>query len=125
MARRLQKDGRASYHSRMPVIYHLVLPTAWQEKPADAFGASSLADEGFIHCSFADQVARSANRFYADASALLVLTIDTTRLTSPLREELASNGQHFPHVYGPINRDAVTAVVPMTRGSDGRWQFGH
>ena len=109
----------------MATIYHLVTPSTWQERLDEPLRVPSLADEGFIHCSFADQVARSANRFYADASALLVLTIDTTRLTSPLREELASNGQHFPHVYGPINRDAVTAVVPMTRGSDGRWQFGH
>jgi glutathione S-transferase len=107
----------------MATIYHLVLPSAWQLRPDESFHAPSLEQEGFIHCSFADQVTRSANRFYADAAELLLLTIDTTRLTSPLREEVASNGQLFPHIYGPINRDAVTAVVPMTRGSDGRWQF--
>ena len=109
----------------MATIYHLVTPSTWQERPDEPLRVPSLADEGFIHCSFADQVARSANRFYADAAELLVLTIDTTPLTSPLREELGSNGQLFPHIYGPINRDAVTEVVPMARVNDGRWQFGH
>jgi uncharacterized protein (DUF952 family) len=107
----------------MRPIYHLVLPSVWELNSAQPYRADSLATEGFIHCSFADQVARSANRFYAGATDLLILTIDSTRLASPIREELAANGEQFPHIYGPINRDAVSAVVPMTRGADGQWVF--
>jgi uncharacterized protein (DUF952 family) len=107
----------------MRPIYHLVLRSAWEHDPGQPFEASSLADEGFIHCSYADQVVRSANRFYADATDLLLLTIDTSRLSSLLREEPAGNGALFPHIYGPINRDAVTSAVPLQRGADGRWVF--
>jgi uncharacterized protein (DUF952 family) len=107
----------------MRPIYHLVLRPVWEHEPTLPYRADSLSTEGFIHCSFAEQVAGAANRFYAEANELLVLTIDTTRLNSPLREEPASNGEVFPHIYGPINRDAVTAAVPLKRGGDGRWLF--
>jgi uncharacterized protein (DUF952 family) len=107
----------------MRPIYHLVLRSLWERDPAQPYRANSLETEGFIHCCFAEQVAGSANRFYAGASDLLVLTIDATRLSSPLREEAAASGKLYPHIYGPINRDAVSTAVPLTRGSDGRWMF--
>jgi uncharacterized protein (DUF952 family) len=107
----------------MQPIYHLVLRSAWERDPSQPYRADSLATEGFIHCSLAGQVAGAANRFYADAKDLIVVTIDTSRLSSPLREEPAANGELFPHIYGPLNRDAVTAAVPLKRGEDGRWVF--
>lgn len=107
----------------MPTIYHLVLRRVWDENADRPYRAESLANEGFIHCSFAQQVARSANRFYADAADLLLLHIDAERLSSPLREEESESGEIFPHIYGPLNRDAVVKVEALARGSDGRWQF--
>ena len=107
----------------MPMIYHLVSRRLWEEAADQPYRAASLASEGFIHCSFADQVAGSANRFYAGENDLLVLHIDPARLTSPLREEASGSGEMFPHIYGPINRDAVLAAQPLARGADGRWQF--
>jgi uncharacterized protein (DUF952 family) len=107
----------------MPPIYHLATPEAWATHPAEDYRAASLESEGFIHCSSAHQVAWAANRFCRDAAALLVLEIETARLTSPLRIEPAGSGEEFPHVYGPINRSAVVAVVPLTRGSAGEWLF--
>jgi uncharacterized protein (DUF952 family) len=107
----------------MPAIYHLVLRCVWEEHPDQPYRAESLASEGFIHCSFAAQVASSANRFYADARDLLVLRIDPARLTSPLREEASGSGEVFPHIHGPLHRDAVVAAESLTRDTDGRWQF--
>src|SRR5437868_1957232 len=106
----------------MPRIYHLVTPATWTEAGGD-YRTDSLAGEGFIHCSFAEQVARSANRFYAGAADLLVLHIDPDRLTAPLRTEAAGSGEFFPHVHGPINRAAVVAVETLRRGPDGGWVF--
>jgi uncharacterized protein (DUF952 family) len=57
----------------MRTLYHLVLRSAWEKSSDQPYRADSLTDEGFIHCSYADQVARSANRFYAEQSELLVL----------------------------------------------------
>jgi uncharacterized protein (DUF952 family) len=107
----------------MEPVYHLVAPEAWERDPSQAYCADSLATEGFIHCSYARQVAPAANRFYASAPELLVLTIDTTRLASPLREEPAATGELFPHIHGPLNRDAVRAAVPLKRDGNNRWFF--
>jgi uncharacterized protein (DUF952 family) len=107
----------------MRTIYHLVRKDAWAANPDQPYRADSLASEGFIHCSFADQVAWAANRFYPDQPDLLVLHIDPARLISPLREEESGTAGVFPHVYGPINRDAVVTVLALGRGVDGRWEF--
>jgi uncharacterized protein (DUF952 family) len=107
----------------MPTIYHLVLRRVWEQNADEPYQTDSLATEGFIHCSFAQQVTASANRFYAAAADLLLLHIDADRLTSTLREEASGTGEVFPHIYGPLNRDAVAAVEPLKRGPDGLWQF--
>jgi uncharacterized protein (DUF952 family) len=107
----------------MRAIYHLVLRRVWEQNVAEPYRADSLTSEGFIHCSFAEQVAWAANRFYADADDLLVLHIDPERLTSSLGEEPCDTGEIFPHIYGPLNREAVVKVEALRRGADGRWQF--
>jgi uncharacterized protein (DUF952 family) len=107
----------------MRTIYHLVTQRSWEAHPDQPYAPESLAAEGFIHCSFADQVAWAANRFYADAQDLLVLHIEPERLTSPVREEPSGSAGVFPHVYGPIDRGAVVTVQALRRGQDGRWEF--
>jgi uncharacterized protein (DUF952 family) len=107
----------------MRTIYHLVLRRVWEKNADQPYRADSLASEGFIHCSFAEQLAWVANRFYCDAEDLLLLHIDAERLTSPLREEPCDTGEIFPHIYGPLNRDAVVEVEALKRGAEGRWQF--
>jgi uncharacterized protein (DUF952 family) len=107
----------------MRLIYHLVPRDAWERNRAE-YRPDSLDAEGFIHCSNAGQVAWAANTFYPRQPDLLVLAIDTTRLTSPLRDEPGGDsGELFPHVHGPINPDAVVAVRPLTRDAEGRWTF--
>lgn len=107
----------------MSTIYHLVLRRVWQVNADQPYRPDSLAGEGFIHCSFARQLAASANRFYASAADLLLLHIDTERLTSPLREEASGTGELFPHIHGSLNRDAVVTIETLERGADGLWQF--
>ena len=104
-------------------IYHLTTPAAWQQTGEGPHRAPSLETEGFIHCSNHDQLAPVANRFYADQPELLVLCIEVERLTSPLRDEDSGSNELFPHIYGPINRDAVREVRPLERGADGKWVF--
>jgi uncharacterized protein (DUF952 family) len=82
-----------------------------------------LATEGFIHCSHADQVARSANRHYGDADELLAVCLDADRLGPALRVEPSQGGELYPHIYGPIPPDAVAGVRPLCRGPDGLWKF--
>ncbi len=102
-------------------IYHIVSRRAWEAGGKGPYRAGSLATEGFIHCSNREQVARVANLFYAEADDLLVLEIDVGRLGARVRDENAPNGERFPHIYGPIERDAVVAVEHLRRDENGRW----
>ena len=93
------------------LIYHIVLPEVWEEFKYEAFyEAASLQTEGFIHCSFADQLAAVLDRYYSDAGDVLVLTLETEKLTSRLVNEPSTNNEIYPHIYGKINRDAIVSV---------------
>jgi len=73
----------------------------------------TLEEEGFIHCSTREQLPGVLARYYASyAGDLLLLTVDPERLAAPLRWDVANaaTGERFPHVYGPITPDAVTAT---------------
>src|SRR5688500_14034915 len=104
-------------------VYHLVTPDAWGADPGADYAPASLATEGFIHCAFGRQVARSANKFYAGAPALLAVRLDPARLTSPLAVEppspASTSPERYPHVYGPIQRAAVAEVVALSRDAGG------
>lgn len=107
----------------MRTIYHIVPADQWDNSATEPYRAASLATEGFIHCSYRDQLARVANRFYADRTELLVLGLQVEALSSPVRDEDAGNGECFPHVYGPINREAIILTEPLRRDTGGRWVF--
>ena len=102
-------------------IFHLTTPEVWAEaQRAGRYTTStrgrSLAEEGFIHCSDEHQVAGVRARFFADLDDLLLLEVETDRLTSPWRrEQLGGADAAYPHVYGPVDLDAVVAVRPLTR----------
>ena len=100
----------------MPELFHIAMPDDWDAaQTAGAYDVSTrgrtLADEGYIHCSFAEQLAPTASRFYGDVAKVVVLRIDPDRLTSAVVvEDLVGSGEQFPHVYGPINLDAVVGA---------------
>jgi glutathione S-transferase len=106
----------------MKTLYHIVEPSAWTRAGAE-YRPDSLTTEGFVHCSYAGQVARVANLFYRDAAQLALLVIDPARLTAAVRDEDPGTGELFPHVYGPIERQAVIEVLTLERDADGNWQF--
>jgi uncharacterized protein (DUF952 family) len=91
------------------MIYHITTKTAWQQAQAEgSYSAPSLATEGFIHNCTQAQVAGVLERYYKGLPDLLLLHIEESRLTSALKYELApSVNDFFPHIFGPINTDAV------------------
>jgi uncharacterized protein (DUF952 family) len=94
------------------MIYHVVTAANWQKALLQGFyEAESLAKEGFIHTSRAEQVAGVLERYYKEQNNLLLLHINEEKLTAPLKYELApSVNEEFPHIYGRLNLDAVTKV---------------
>lgn len=96
----------------MGLIYHITTREAWTKACETGYYVTpSLKEEGFIHCSELSQVEDIKSRFYAGIQDLVLLTIDTEKLTSQLIFEWSPSVQNtFPHVYGPINADAVVEV---------------
>jgi uncharacterized protein (DUF952 family) len=101
-------------NSVSPMIYHIVEKESWEEQKDSAeYIHSSLAIEHFIHCSTESQVAGVLERYYQGKTDLLKLSIDPSKLTSPLKYEEASIGEAFPHVFGPINNSAIVNVEEL------------
>jgi uncharacterized protein (DUF952 family) len=75
----------------------------------------TLDEEGFLHASRADQWEAVRERYYSGIDdALVLLVIDPSRLVSPLRvEAVPGTDETFPHIYGPLNLDAVVEVRPL------------
>ena len=97
------------------MIYHVVTQANWQNALQQGFyEAESLEKEGFIHTSKAEQVAGVLERYYQNQSNLFLLYIDETKLTAPLKYELApSVNEEFPHIFGRLNLEAVIKVEKL------------
>ena len=97
------------------MIYHVVTTQNWQKALQQGFyEAASLAAEGFIHASKAEQVAGVLERYYKNQVDLLLLHIDETKLTATLKYELApSINEEFPHIFGKLNLDAVIKIETL------------
>lgn len=95
-----------------PNIYHLLARSEWAAFQQSAvYEPPSVASEGFIHCSPAERVGEVARAFYGGRTDLVLLEIDPRRLSSPLVVEPAVDRPGmFPHVYGPLNLDAVVSA---------------
>ena len=150
------------------MIFHLVPKTEWEANNTAAYVPAAFAKDGFIHCTGNDAgLLAVANAFYKGVVGdVLALTIDESKLTSPLkweapapptptapvvdpstppatsasvpppeaRAEFGSESStplsdppasslpaQFPHIYGPLNRDAVVALRKFVRAADGSY----
>lgn len=91
------------------MIYHITSKASWQQSLEEGFyEAESLHTEGFIHCSKQSQVPGVLDRYYKNQKSLLLLHINEDKIRAALKYELSpSVNEEFPHIYGPINIDAV------------------
>jgi uncharacterized protein (DUF952 family) len=110
-------------------IFHITSRSAWEAAQAQgSYRPASLESEGFIHLSQAHQVVQVANSFYPGRGGLVLLEADTALLLTDLRWEppiglRAPEGKLsediFPHLYGPLDLDAVLAAHDFLPGPDG------
>ena len=105
----------------MSIIYHLTPADYWRSlDPAAPYLPAAFENDGFIHCTRGlDLLLQVANTFYRDAGGeFLLLAIEETRVSAEIKYEGG-----FPHVYGPLNRDAIVGVHSMVRHADGRFEL--
>jgi uncharacterized protein (DUF952 family) len=105
------------------LIYHIAAAADWEQaQRAEQYTTSTrgrtLAEEGFIHASTAAQVPVVAAAYYRDAPDLVLLVIDPERVGSPIRyERVPGQPDPYPHIYGPLNLDAVLETRPFDPAS--------
>ena len=113
-------------------IYHITSRAEWEDaQRRGEYVVPSLTGEGFIHCSTAGQVPHVANAFYRGRTDLVLLAIDETAASSEVRWEPPagppaagiSEADLFPHIYGPINFQAVTRALDFQPDSAGMFSL--
>ena len=118
----------------MSLIYHITPRSDWEaaQKRGD-YRPASLENEGFIHCSTDVQAAPVANAFYSGQTGLVLLVIDPERLSAKLQWDPPAHPEpekappelrgKFPHIYGPLNLDAVVDVLDFSPDENGLFSF--
>lgn len=107
------------------MLVHLCTRAAWQTaQEMGCYQPPSLATEGFIHLSRPDQILKVANAFYRGLPDAILLWVDPARLSANLRWE-GVDGDVFPHLYGALNLEAVTAISDLLADPDGTYRTVH
>jgi uncharacterized protein (DUF952 family) len=105
------------------LILHIATADDWspvERARASYYQPAGFEVDGFVHCSRRHQVVGVANERFHGRTDLVLLSIDESMLSAPLRyENLEGGDEVFPHVYGPINMGAVTAALRWEPGPDG------
>ncbi|MBK8455786.1 MAG: DUF952 domain-containing protein [Phyllobacteriaceae bacterium] len=86
-------------------------------------GAAIDIADGFIHFSTAAQARETADRHFAGREGLLLVAVDEAALGAAIKYEPSRGGDLFPHLFAPLERNAVVWAVPLPIGSDGRHVF--
>lgn len=111
----------------MGLIYHIASGADWERAQAIGEYTTStrgvtLAQQGYLHASTADQVAGVAP-FYRGDEGLVLLVINEDKVIPEIRyEAVPDRDQPFPHIYGPLNVDAVERVYPFDPADPDRFR---
>jgi uncharacterized protein (DUF952 family) len=106
-----------------PLIWHITELSAWeaavrQGSYTRASRDRDLAEVGYIHASWPEQVSGVAKRLYPDRpSDLVILEIDVSRVEAAgiavdIEADDDGKGRGYPHIKGPL---PVSAVLRLRR----------
>lgn len=108
----------------MSLIYILCSESTYASaQQAGVYTVDSLANEGFIHASPAHQLTRVANKYYAHLPELLVLVVNEQAVQSEVKWEALSTPEPYPHIYGPLNLEAIMRTEHVSRMPDGNYEI--
>lgn len=101
-----------------PLIWHITEQPAWERAVREGSYTRStrgadLAEAGFLHACWPEQVSKVAKRVYPDRpDDLVILEIDVARVEAAgvavdIEADVRGNGRGFPHINGPLPIGAV------------------
>ena len=100
----------------MNVIFHLVKKNDWEKNRNEKkYNASSLKTQGFIHCCRESQIKSVMEKVFKNQNGLLLVSIDTEKVKAEIKEDIVPDEDlhSCPHIYGPLNLDAVVKVEQL------------
>lgn len=93
----------------------------WQ--PGSGVPPDPGTEPPFVHLSRPSQIAQVCQRRFADTDDLVLLVVDPARLPARVAwEDLAGEGEVFPHLYAPLPAEAIVDVVDYPAGPDGTFE---
>lgn len=97
------------------MIYHITTKEQWSTiKTKSYYTPNSLIREGYIHCSFEDQILKVAETLHRGQVDLLILCINETKLGSIFKsEDLFNLKEKYPHIYGELSLKTIEKVVEL------------
>jgi uncharacterized protein (DUF952 family) len=112
-------------------LFHIASRSQWEDAwHREAYRAETFESEGFIHCSTIHQVLPVADAFFRGRQDLVLLLIDSSNVLAPLvyeagasvgRTSVGEMSECYPHLYGPLNLEAVLAVYDLLPDAHGRF----
>lgn len=101
-------------------IYKILADAAYEAAKSEGHlvGTSDDLRDGFIHFSAAHQLKETLAKHFAGQEDLVLLTVDADVLGPWLKWEKSRGGDLFPHLYGPLDLEAVLAAAPLALDED-------
>jgi uncharacterized protein (DUF952 family) len=103
------------------MLFHIVDREEWlYAAKCGTYQSSSLISEGFIHCSDIHKIVDVANQYFRGVRNLVLLVIDEDKVLAEIKwEDLGGFNYEYPHIYGPLNLDAVISVQQFDADENG------
>ena len=107
-----QPPGKSRQVSK---LYHILPLREWTAtQKLRHYAPASLSQEGFIHLSTHEQLSLVQERHFKNHADLVLLHIDPLKVTAALKfETVYPQEAPYPHLYGPLNLDAVIRAEPI------------
>mmetsp|Transcript_34958 Transcript_34958/g.54641 ORF Transcript_34958/g.54641 Transcript_34958/m.54641 type:complete len:124 (-) Transcript_34958:2683-3054(-) len=112
------------------IVYHMAQKSLWEEA-GEEYTPPTYQQDGFVHATEDSAMLLGiANHFYKETKGewiLLKLSVDKLKhktvweAPAPVGDK-SSNLEtevKMPHIYGPINKDAVDKITSIQRDEDG------
>ena len=104
-------------------LFHLVRVDEWRAlgQPRGCWSPPSLAAEGFVHLSFADQLPGTLELHFPGSPEVALLELARTHLGEALVLEPSRDAALFPHLYRAIALGELMGAWRLSRGPSGDW----
>ena len=107
------------------LLFHITTKEDWKKFNNNRnYEPESFESEGFIHCSTGEQVQDTANRLFEGQDEILLLVIDANMLREDIKyEQVESSDEKFPHLYCPLNTNAIIDKIGIKAEDDGSFNI--